>query len=142
MSGSAPRLVSNEAGVVAPNSLLSVRLRPGKKVSAKALAVLWQTSLTRLSCEIEGHSMGGGMLKVEPGEAERVLVPLWQGSADQLEILGLHVDGLLRSGREREATATADQEILGNGLGLSPAEIEVLGEAASTLRDRRYRKGL
>jgi len=33
------------------------------------LAALWQTLLTRLSAEIEGHALGGGMLKIEPSEA-------------------------------------------------------------------------
>jgi hypothetical protein len=29
----------------------------------------------QLSCEIEGHPLGGGMLKLEPGEAARLIVP-------------------------------------------------------------------
>jgi hypothetical protein len=28
-----------------------------------------------LSCEVEGHPLGGGMLKVEPREAQRILIP-------------------------------------------------------------------
>jgi hypothetical protein len=35
----------------------------------------WDDPLTRLSCELEGHPLGGGMLKVEPREASRVLIP-------------------------------------------------------------------
>jgi adenine-specific DNA-methyltransferase len=30
--------------------------------------------MTALSCEIEGHPLGGGMLKIEPGEAARLLL--------------------------------------------------------------------
>lgn len=34
----------------------------------------WRHPLTRLSCELEGHPLGGGMLKLEPREAARVLL--------------------------------------------------------------------
>ncbi len=36
---------------------------------------IWETSFVRLSCEIEGHPLGGGMLKLEPREAARVVLP-------------------------------------------------------------------
>ena len=39
------------------------------------LTQIWETSFVRLSCEIEGHPLGGGMLKLEPREAARVLLP-------------------------------------------------------------------
>jgi hypothetical protein len=29
----------------------------------------------QLSCEIEGHPLGGGMLKLEPREAGQILIP-------------------------------------------------------------------
>lgn len=35
----------------------------------------WDSPFVTLSCEIEGHALGGGMLKLEPGEAGRILVP-------------------------------------------------------------------
>jgi hypothetical protein len=34
----------------------------------------WSGPLTSLSCEIEGHPLGGGLLKVEPREASRILL--------------------------------------------------------------------
>src|SRR5207245_459007 len=61
MSGVAPRLVANDARVFAPNSLHILRLHADGQVSSDIVAVLWQTSLTRLSVEIEGHALGGGM---------------------------------------------------------------------------------
>lgn len=33
------------------------------------------TEFVQLSCEIEGHALGGGMLKLEPREATEVLLP-------------------------------------------------------------------
>jgi hypothetical protein len=34
----------------------------------------WKDPISQLSCEVEGHPLGGGMLKVEPREAGRVLL--------------------------------------------------------------------
>lgn len=35
----------------------------------------WSHPLVALSCEIEGHPLGGGLLKLEPREAARVVLP-------------------------------------------------------------------
>lgn len=69
MSGDGPTLVSNAAGCVGTNSVHTVRLNG--KLGITELRRLWSSVLTRLSCEVEGHPLGGGMLKVEPGEAQR-----------------------------------------------------------------------
>jgi hypothetical protein len=39
-----------------------------------ALIRRWDDPLTTLSCEIEGHPLGGGMLKLEPREAGRIAI--------------------------------------------------------------------
>lgn len=74
MSGLSPNLVANEARCVCTNSLHAVRLKPGFDITAVQRG--WDTPLSKLSCEIEGHPLGGGMLKLEPGEAANVLVPM------------------------------------------------------------------
>jgi hypothetical protein len=138
MSGSMPHLVTNEAGAVAPNSLHLVRLTaPGW--SAKALAALWQTSLTRLSVELEGHAMGGGMLKIEPGEAERIVLAK-PADTTELEALADELDILIKKGRAEQAQTLADQVILREGLGLTKKEIAALSQAGQYLRLRRQRK--
>jgi adenine-specific DNA-methyltransferase len=35
----------------------------------------WESSFLKLSCELEGHPLGGGMLKLEPGEANQLVHP-------------------------------------------------------------------
>lgn len=73
MSGTAPALVENVARTTGTNSV--------HVVQAKSLAALqriierWRDPLVALSCELEGHPLGGGMLKLEPREAQRVLIP-------------------------------------------------------------------
>ena len=74
MSGTRPTLVRNEAACVCTNSLHAVVLRPG--VEAASLQRGWNSPLAQLGAEIEGHPLGGGMLKLEPREATRVPVPI------------------------------------------------------------------
>jgi hypothetical protein len=138
MSGLTPRLVANQAGVVAPNSLHILRLYPKSALTSDAVAALWQTSLTRLSVEIEGHALGGGMLKVEPTEAEQVTVAFPQTEPDELAELAEELDALMRSGNEQVANTRADELILKRGLGLSESDCRLLRTAAETLRHRRY----
>jgi hypothetical protein len=55
------------------NTLHGVTVAEG--VSAKALAVGFYNSLTMLSAELLARSYGGGVLKLEPTEAEALLIP-------------------------------------------------------------------
>ncbi|MGE5549766.1 MAG: N-6 DNA methylase [Bacteroidota bacterium] len=135
MSGDCPRMVSNGAGAVAPNTLHVVRLKGKHGITGDDLAVSWQTSLTMLSCEIEGHSLGGGMLKLEPGEARNVLVPLL--NKDEIGEIGNKIDALQRCGQKEEARKLADRCILQEKLGLSEEDIRVLREARNILFERR-----
>ncbi len=73
MSSGAPQLVPNSAGCVCTNSVHAVVLTNG--IQPSDLASRWRSPLTQLSCEIEGHALGGGMLKLEPVQARRVAIP-------------------------------------------------------------------
>ena len=77
MAGRAPKLVKNAAGASCANALHALRLRRTDNSVAyqRALQRAWRTPLAQLSCEIEGHALGGGMLKLEPREAARVILP-------------------------------------------------------------------
>jgi hypothetical protein len=73
MSGLEPSLVRNEAGCTCTNSVHSVHMRDSGTVVR--LTKAWASSFVKLSCEIEGHPLGGGLLKLEPGEANQILLP-------------------------------------------------------------------
>jgi adenine-specific DNA-methyltransferase len=133
MSGLAPRLVANETHAVSPNTLHIVRAR-SPECSGASLAALWHTALTAFSVEIEGHALGGGMLKLEPSEAENVVLAAANGSSAPLME---ELDRLVRSGREADAQARADQVVLRAGLGLTAREVERLRQGARILRERR-----
>lgn len=140
MSGTLPKLVANDTDAVAPNTLHVVRLNRSTPISRDVLATLWQTSLTRLSVEIEGHALGGGMLKLEPTEAENVLIALPLARTQSLRGLSGELDVLLRRGDSVAAQDLADRIVL-SAIGLSRAESATLREAAEILRERRYARG-
>ncbi|MBN1361603.1 MAG: hypothetical protein JW993_13475 [Sedimentisphaerales bacterium] len=73
MSGHEVAFVANSAKCVCTNSVHTVRLNNG--VSVEALRRGWSSSLARLSCEVEGHPLGGGLLKLEPREAANLVLP-------------------------------------------------------------------
>ena len=73
MSGLGPNLVANRAGCVCTNSIHAVHVANG--TSTTELLQRWLHPLVALSCELEGHPLGGGMLKIEPREAARIVLP-------------------------------------------------------------------
>lgn len=73
MSGRSVKLAKNTARVACTNSVHAVQIRDAE-VASRVLPQ-WGSSFLRLSCELEGHALGGGMLKLEPREAGRLLFP-------------------------------------------------------------------
>ena len=135
MSGTRPKLFLNQAKAVAPNTLHVVRSRPKAKASAQQLVTAWASALTALSCEIEGHGMGGGMLKLEPREAARLLFPILSESSDEIAEL----DVLAKSGQVLELESRVDL-LMRRTIGVSRSDIRRLREATLLLRDRRTGK--
>lgn len=74
MSGVSPSLVRNAAGCTCTNSVHSVRLKDWR-ANPTTLTRFFESPFVQLSCEIEGHPLGGGMLKLEPREADQIVLP-------------------------------------------------------------------
>lgn len=106
MSNGMPRLVGNSGAAVCTNSVHAVRFNPD--VLATDYIYGWNCALTRLSCEVEGHALGGGLLKLEPGEARRVvLAPDLRLPPDDERLLteALRHMKLWRHGQDKEGGA-------------------------------------
>lgn len=83
--------------------------------------------------------MGGGMLKLEPSEAERVLV----AQPKKLRISQTEfdeVDSFVREGQMAVAVDLADDIVLRRNLGLTWDQIQVLREGLVTVREMRRKK--
>ena len=146
MSNSGPRLVHNTLCAPAPNTLHTVELPQTiyedspSSVDIKLLVTAWYTSLTFLSAEIEGHSLGGGMLKLEPGEARKVLLALPDLSDTAVDEAYKTIDARLREGDLEGALELGDTLMLRRGLGLSVGETDLLRRGYHHLRDRRMKR--
>jgi hypothetical protein len=132
MSGREPRLVLDKARVFAPNTLHVVRMRPGAPATANDVAAAWKSSLSALSCEVEGHSLGGGLLKLEPTEAQNVLVPLVKVDSAFCQ----EIDMLIRQSKLDTVSELVDRHTC-QSIGLSAIDAKRLREGAILLRERR-----
>jgi adenine-specific DNA-methyltransferase len=137
MGASAPRLVLNRANATCTNAIHRVTIagrNEGTGASGATMVLGSWTSLWRLSVELVGRSYGGGVLKLEPGEAVRVHVPLvLERAGDALREL----DALVRRDGRDAGRRFADRLVLQDGLGIRPAEIRRLHAAAERLERRR-----
>jgi len=127
-----PLLVVNAARATSTDTIHRVRLNAG--VDAKVLAATCFNSLTLAWAEVCGWSYGGGVLELEPREAEELPVPYSNG---QSIVDADKVDELLRRGRHLDAMDYVDRTVLKDGLGFSARDISYIREAWDTLRDRR-----
>ncbi len=111
MSHLAPRLIVNDVGAWSSNLLHGVTLGLFAP-PPRALATAMVGSATLLSAEIEGRAYGGGVLKMETKEAERLLVPdVTPSRYRDLEAAFPEVDALVRGGRIETAAELVDSAL-------------------------------
>jgi len=124
-----PRVVLNQAGATSTDTIHRLR---GIAAPEQIVANLY-THLAAASAEIEGRSYGGGVLELEPREAERLLVPARLGAALPLG----ECDRLIRAGRIDQVLGENDALLLRGEMGLSAAECAMLRDVWVKMRDRR-----
>jgi len=109
-------------------------------LTAAYIASLY-SSLSLLSFELEGRSYGGGVLKLETREAERVLVPeLTSSLADSLCKALEEVDAAVRSRDTERAINVVDECLVRAGL-LDSRILTELRSARAALQERRSLRG-
>lgn len=145
MNADTPRLCSNKARAHHLNSVHGVYLKPGMRRTGMDLLPLGAlNSMTLLGAEIVGRAYGGGMLKLEPREADRLPVPTkaaLEGAAAELSAIRPQLAKSLRNGRLLEAVKLVDDVLLVGQLGLSRSTVKALREARADLAARRVARG-
>lgn len=139
MSGEAPKTVWNEPGLIATNSLHEVRLHSPKPDSAWKICLAFCCSLSQLSGEIEGHPLGGGMLKLEPSEAEQVLI-VRPNIIRATESNLTELDSLIRANMLGAAVDLADELVLRDTLALTWQKIRALRNGRDEIKESRRKK--
>ncbi len=146
MNAGAVQLATNRFGVRHLNSVHGVVLHPERqRLGRDMLALASLNSMTLLGAEVVGRAYGGGMLKLEPREADLLPVPtadLVAGPAGRrLRDLRPRLTRLLRTGRLEQAVDMVDSVVLTQGLGLSGHQLEQLAAGRRTLAARRAARG-
>ena len=142
MNHDRPRLVSNSAQVQILNSIYGVRLAPRRKrLGREVLPIACLNSITLLGAEIVGRAYGGGLLKMEPREADRLPVPSLERikmAEKKLRNIKPQLAQSLRSGHLSEAVKEIDKVVLA---GVPDSDLKALRLAREVLFQRRRKRG-
>ncbi len=145
MNADTPRLTTNCVRAHHLNSVHGVYLRPELRTDGMDLLPLASlNSVTLLSAETVGRAYGGGILKLEPREADHWSVPspeLIREHASQLNALRPEVSALLEQGMLLDATGLVDKILLVEGLGIDYDGLRHIRAAHREMTTRRIARG-
>ena len=145
MNADTPRLASNRARTHHLNSVHGVYLRDDLRQDGLSwLPLASLNSVTLLGAETVGRAYGGGMLKLEPKEADVLPVPSpshVRAHSDALSRLRPTVSAHVRAGRLLEAVALVDDVLLTQGLNMDAAHLEAIRSDHADLTARRVARG-
>ncbi|KJK09241.1 methyltransferase [Terrabacter sp. 28] len=141
MNADTPRLSSNRARVHHLNSVHGVFLQnENRAFGMNLLPIASLNSVTLLGAETVGRAYGGGMLKIEPGEADFLPMPspaFLTGYSEELTALRPRVAAALRRGQLLDAVALVDEVLLVRGLGMAEEAITAIRDDHASLTARR-----
>ncbi len=128
----APKLILNSAKTLTTDTIHRVKFK--NKKDARKIASCFHNSLTFAFSEILGRSYGGGVLELEPNEAENLPIPLF----DVEDNLIMELDELYRQSRDwRLVLNKMDNYLLREQLGLSNDEALAFRRIWGKLANRR-----
>lgn len=145
MNADTPRLATNRAKAHHLNSVHGVYLRDEVRTLGKDLLALASlNSVTLLGAETVGRAYGGGMLKIEPREADLLPLPspaIAESMAPILRELRPAVRRHLVSGRLDAAVRQVDSVVLVGALGMSQQDLDAIRADHALLTARRVARG-
>jgi hypothetical protein len=141
MNADTPRLVANEAVAFHLNSVHGVYLQAeGREIGRELLSLASLNSATLMHAEMVGRAYGGGILKLEPKEADLWAVPsatLVRSRAATLRTVKKKVADSLRRGDLMGAVELVDRALLSEGRVISSEQIDRMRAAREVLANRR-----
>jgi adenine-specific DNA-methyltransferase len=126
-----PKMVLNTSGSTCTDTIHRVNFNQG--VDGKKIAGAFLNSLTFASAEVKGRSYGGGVLTLEPSEAEELLIPIV--GIDHLN--PVDIDTNIRKGNLAQIFDANDKILLRDGLGMNFEQVRILRNIWVKLRNRR-----
>lgn len=145
MNADTPRLTTNTAGAHHLNSVHGVYLDDqNRELGRELLPIASLNSVTLLNAEMVGRSYGGGILKLEPREADVWAMPSpahVQTCADQLRLIKPDVAKLLQQGGLIAAVKLVDSVVLVGAGVITESELDHVRDAHAALAGRRQARG-
>jgi hypothetical protein len=141
MNADTPRLVANEAEAYHLNSVHGVYLKDdAREIGRELLSLASLNSATLMHAEMVGRAYGGGILKLEPKEADLWAIPstaLVRARAAPLRSVSKRVAQSLRDGDLMGAVELVDRALLSEARIVSWDQIERMRAARELLSNRR-----
>lgn len=129
-----PKIVLNQTTATCTDTIHRIKFHNG--VKGEQLTAAFINSLTFAFSEIVGRSYGGGVLELEPREAERLPIPYEHATSLNLE----EIDRLLLSENIDAVLNITDKLLLQERMGLSKKEVMELRQIWKKLTDRRIER--
>lgn len=129
-----PKLILNQARVLTTDTIHRVRFK--EKINPRTLCVSFHNSLTFAFSEIMGRSYGGGVLELEPTEAEGLPIPYFNISEKLVDKMDL----LIRKNDIKKLLSFTDDLLLKKKLGFKDREIKMLTSIWEKLSARRMNR--
>lgn len=130
-----PKFVYNETDATCTDTIHRVNYH-GPKEDARDFFAATHNSLTWAFSEFVGRSYGGGILELEPNEAEELPIPTKNWDEIELD----RVDELLRTRGPEAVLEYTDEILLEDGIGLTSNEVQNLRDIRQTLQQRRLNR--
>lgn len=145
MNADTPRLTANEAKARHLNSVHGVYLNAThQELGCELLPLASLNCVTLLHAEMVGRAYGGGILKIEPKEADVWAMPspaLVRTRAGALRAVKQQVANLLADGRLLDAVELVDRALLADIGDLSAGQIAHIRQARAEFMRRRTLRG-
>ncbi len=145
MNADTPRLCTNRTRAYHLNSVHGVYLRPGlRRLGMDYLPLASLNSMTLLGAETVGRAYGGGMLKLEPREADRLPVPsmsLVAAAAKDFTAKRSLLSRVLREEGLLRVVDLVDGLMLVGIVGMPLSRVAELRDARAELAARRVARG-
>lgn len=136
MTKETPFIVLNPDGILSTNTIHNLDFFDDVDENTKKwIQFSMFTSISQLSLELLGRTYGGGVLKVEPKVAHKILV--YSGNGKRFpEYLERELNNLLAMGKQREAVKFGNKWMIENSL-VTKEQMDSIKACYENLRDLR-----
>lgn len=130
-----PLLVTNSARAACTDTIHRVQLK-NDDIDFLQLSAAFINSLTFAWSEVCGRSYGGGVLELEPNEAEELPIPY----TPEIKLDTTYISNCIKEKRIEDAMDYVDEELLVKHLNLSKSDVILLRDSWKRLSNKRINR--